>query len=394
MVVLKKVVFFSLEIIVFTVFIFNLATLFPIPYLGSIANHYTVPYVRIWLPLLFILCLISLYVSLSHKKSKWPLVNAIIASLSLMMGIYIILMIQTHVNQLGGGISFLKSYQVEDTSGISVDVKTYSSSELGDVKLNVYYKENNVKNKPVLVYIHGGGWIAGHRSSHSYYWKSFARDNYVVVSLDYDLSNKERHLSDSTEKQLTKGFAWIANNIENYGGSTERLYTTGVSAGGNLALELSYKINSGVYKWADGTRLPKITAVAVSYPVASPKAFYENSDLVKGDIAKYMVVSYLGGRPDQLPHKYAQLTPKNAISPQSPPTLLMAGQRDTLVPQEPTYHLAQVLTKKKIPNKLVIIPFTNHAYDRINGNLGSQAYLNLSKDWFKTYPEKAGGHKQ
>lgn len=83
-----------------------MATLFPIPYLGSIANHYTVPYVRVWLPLLFILCLISLYMLLTHKKSKWHLSNAIIASLSLIMGIYIIIMIQTHVNQLGGRISF------------------------------------------------------------------------------------------------------------------------------------------------------------------------------------------------------------------------------------------------------------------------------------------------
>ncbi|WMB28179.1 prolyl oligopeptidase family serine peptidase [Streptococcus didelphis] len=107
--------------------------------------------------------------------------------------------------------------------------------------------------------------------------------------------------------------------------------------------------------------------------------------MAKGDIAKRMVMAYLGGRPDQLPKAYADLTPKNAISDKTPPTLFLAGQRDTLVPQEATYDLAADLKKRNIPNKLVIFPYTNHAFDRIDGNLGSQAYLNLSKDWFKEY---------
>lgn len=387
--IIKKFAFFLLELIVIVVFIFNLATLFPLPYLGSIANHYTVPYVRVWLPVLCGLFLVSVYLGIKNKKSEWHIFNAAIASLSLAMGAYMIMTIETNLNQLGANVSFLKSYQAEDTSGVKIAVKTYSYSKLGPVKLNVYYQDDKVKDKPVLVYIHGGGWVAGTRYSHDYYWRSFAKDDFVVVSLDYDLSNKNRHLSDVTEEQLIRGFSWVDNNIDKYGGSTDRLYTTGVSAGGNLALELSYKINSGHFRAANGDKLPKIDAVSVSYPVASPKDFYENSDLVKGDLAKLMVLSYLGGRPDQLPKKYADLTPKNAISPQTPPTLLMAGQRDSLVPQEPTYELAEILTKKKIANKLVIFPYTNHAFDRIDGNLGSQAYLHLTKEWFKTYPEKA-----
>ncbi|MGT2887208.1 alpha/beta hydrolase [Streptococcus didelphis] len=383
--VFKKFLFFILECIIVTILVFNLATLFPIPYLGSLANHYTVPYVRVWLPLLFLLFLVSLWISLNYKKSKWHSLNAITAFISLLIGFYIVIDVQTTINHLGAEANFLKSYQLEDISGVEVATETYTRSPHGDVKLNIYHTDDRLKNKPVLVYIHGGGWVAGHRSSHSYYWKSFAKDNYVVVSLDYDLSSRHRHLSSLTEKQLTQAFAWIENNIQDYGGSTDHLFVTGVSAGGNLALELAYKINNGTYEQVDGTKLPKVKAVSVSYPVASPKSFYDNNDLAKGDIAKRMVMAYLGGRPDQLPKAYADLTPKNAISDKTPPTLFLAGQRDTLVPQEATYDLAADLKKRNIPNKLVIFPYTNHAFDRIDGNLGSQAYLNLSKDWFKEY---------
>nr|WP_281503954.1 alpha/beta hydrolase [Streptococcus uberis] len=368
--------------------VFNLATLYPIPYLGSVANHYTVPYVRLWLPLLAVVFLVSLFLALRHQKSHWHLVNAAIALISFLCGAYIVLSIETNLNHLGADVSFLKSYQAEENPGVSVDVKSYAKSPYGDLKLNVYYTKNKVKDKPVLIFIHGGGWVAGHRSSHAYYWQSFAKDDYVVFSLDYDLSNRKRHLSDLTEKQLAEGFAWVKKHAKDYGGSTDRLAVTGISAGGNLALELAYKINNGSYKEVGGRPLPKVSAVAASYPVADPQTFYENDDPIKGDTAKAMVLSYFGGRPDQMPEKYAERTPKNAVSTKTPPTLLIAGQRDTLVPQEATYHLSEVLTKHGISNKLVIIPFTNHAFDRVDGNLGSQAYLHLTKAWFKEQLQK------
>lgn len=379
---IRKFAFILLECAVLVLLVFNLATLFPIPYIGSIANHYTVPYIRLWLPLMLILFVVSLAYSLRHLSSRWHLTNLILASLSLGIGLYIIISIQTSLNQLGADVSFFRSYQTEDTSGVDINVETYDQTSLGHARLNVYQVNDGKKNKPVLIFIHGGGWIAGHRNSHAYYWETFAKSGYVVVSLDYDLSSKHRHLSDVTELQLTKGFAWVQRNIADYGGSTKNLFVTGVSAGGNLALELAYKINNGKFKVADDTKLPKVDGVSVAYPVADPKTFYENSDRVKGDLAKYMVVSYLGGRPDQLPRKYSALTPKNFISPKTPPSLLISGARDSLVPQEATYELAEQLTKKQITNKLVIVPYTNHAYDRVDGNLGSQAYLNLSKDWF------------
>ncbi|GAA5355579.1 hypothetical protein BOVMAS18_07030 [Streptococcus uberis] len=386
--ILKKIAYLLFEGVIVTLLVFNLATLYPIPYLGSVANHYTVPYVRLWLPLLAVVFLVSLFLALRHQKSHWHLVNAAIALISFLCGAYIVLSIETNLNHLGADVSFLKSYQAEENPGVSVDVKSYAKSPYGDLKLNVYYTKNKIKDKPVLIFIHGGGWVAGHRSSHAYYWQSFAKDDYVVFSLDYDLSNRKRHLSDLTEKQLAEGFAWVKKHAKDYGGSTDRLAVTGISAGGNLALELAYKINNGIYKEVGGRPLPKVSAVAASYPVADPQTFYENDDPIKGDTAKAMVLSYFGGRPDQMPEKYAERTPKNAVSTKTPPTLLIAGQRDTLVPQEATYHLSEVLTKHGIPNKLVIIPFTNHAFDRVDGNLGSQAYLHLTKDWFKEQLQK------
>ncbi|WP_236560040.1 alpha/beta hydrolase [Streptococcus halichoeri] len=381
----KKLLFLLLELVILTLFFFNVATLLPIPYLGSIANHYTVPYVRYWLPSLLVLFVISAVISYRHRHSKWHTLNAWVAFASFLIGAFIIIDLQTHINQLGAKTSFLKSYQPETTAGVAVEVATYDHSDLGELKLNVYQVPDGKKNKPVLVYIHGGGWVAGSRHSHGYYWKSFAKDGYVVVSLDYHLSSRKRHLSYLTEQELCRGFAWLQDHISTYGGNPNQLVVTGVSAGGNLALELAYKINSGQFEKSQGVLLPKVKAVSVLYPVASPRTFYLNNDPVKDHISKAMALAYLGGTPDQLPGQYAELTPQNAVSKQTPPTLFLSGQRDTLVPQEATYELATYLSQHDIPNKLVIFPFTNHAFDRIDGNLGSQAYLNLTKDWFSQY---------
>lgn len=164
-------------------------------------------------------------------------------------------------------------------------------------------------------------------------------------------------------------------------------FVTGDSAGGNLALEMSYKINNGTFGVVDGVTLPEIDAVSTLYPVSSPKTFYENDDLVMGGVAKNLVLSYVGQTPAENPESYAELVPVNHISESTPPSLFLSGTRNTLVPQEATYVLADALSKAGIDNKLVKIPNANHGFDLVDGSIGSQAFISLTEQWFNQYKE-------
>jgi acetyl esterase len=87
---------------------------------------------------------------------------------------------------------------------------------------------------PVLIYLHGGGWVLGNLDTHDDYCRSLAsRASAVVVSVDYRLAPEHPFpapLNDSYE-----ALKWAAATAASFGGDASRLAVAGDSAGGNLA---------------------------------------------------------------------------------------------------------------------------------------------------------------
>lgn len=279
----------------------------------------------------------------------------------------------------------------EDLSAVRVETYPYTQSEYGPVYLDAYWTEDGKADKPVLIYIHGGGWIQGSRETHAYYPKVFANHGYVAFTLEYDLSSPERHLAESTELQIAEAFAWVKNHAADFGGDITRLCVAGGSAGGNLALELAYKIDAGIYQTAaDGTELPTVRAASVTFPATSVVAVYNNDDLVLGDIVHNMAYSYTGCSPEENPALYDSLAPGNYITASTPPTNIVLGAGDVIVPTKETYELDAALEQAGIAHQTVTIPYANHGFDAVDGNMGNRAYLDLSLRWFEQYLGKTG----
>lgn len=96
---------------------------------------------------------------------------------------------------------------------------------------------------PVLVWIHGGGAVAGRIADHD--GSAFARDGVIVVTVAYRLGLLGfLYLPEvlSTEnlavRDLTAALGWIARNIAAFGGDPERVTIAGQSNGGRLAATL------------------------------------------------------------------------------------------------------------------------------------------------------------
>lgn len=375
-----------LTILCLVLFVFALATLIPqIPYIGSIANFITIGFNHIWFPICVIIFIIILLISIKTKEYK-HIYNICLILSSVTLLIAFITTGMAYFTLINNGIKTNLFLNKKDISGVNVETNVYTTSEYGDVELNVYYSEDNLKDKPVIIYIHGGGWVSGSKDNGSYYTKYFSKHGYVSISVDYDLSNNDRHLADTTELQIVEAFAWVKNNIANYGGNINRLYVIGDSAGGNLALDISYKINSGIYKESlDGTLLPQISAVSVLYPVSSLETFYNNNDLLVGGMAKNMVSSYTGCSPEENKELFDSLTPANYLSDNTPPTSILLGTNDTLVPPQATYDLSEKLEKEGINNQIIKVPFGNHIFDMVEGGMLSNAFIDITMKWFEQY---------
>ncbi|MBM83763.1 MAG: para-nitrobenzyl esterase [Planctomycetaceae bacterium] len=100
--------------------------------------------------------------------------------------------------------------------------------------LDIYTAEKPAKqNKPVMFWIHGGGWVVGDKSDVALKPKVLTERGFVFVSTNYRL------LPDVTMDELiadvAKSIGWVHRNIAKYGGDPNRIFVGGHSAGAQLA---------------------------------------------------------------------------------------------------------------------------------------------------------------
>ncbi|MFE9132789.1 carboxylesterase/lipase family protein [Streptomyces sp. NPDC007355] len=96
---------------------------------------------------------------------------------------------------------------------------------------------------PVLVWIHGGGYVAGSAASPWYDGAAFNRDGVVLVSLGYRLGIEGfLHLEDAPDNRGVRDWvaalAWVRDNIAAFGGDPAKVTVAGQSAGGGAVQTL------------------------------------------------------------------------------------------------------------------------------------------------------------
>ena len=90
----------------------------------------------------------------------------------------------------------------------------------------------NAKDAPVIVWFHGGGLTGGKRSI-----PQQLLNDYIVVGVGYRFSPNVavKQIIDDAASAV----AWVFDNIEKYGGSSQKIYISGHSAGGYLVSMIS-----------------------------------------------------------------------------------------------------------------------------------------------------------
>jgi len=105
------------------------------------------------------------------------------------------------------------------------------------LNLNVFTPALGAAGLPVLVWIHGGGFIGGGNASPWYAGTSFNRDGVVVVSINYRLGAEGfLRLPDAPANRAVldwiAALEWVQENIAAFGGDPSRVTIAGQSAGG------------------------------------------------------------------------------------------------------------------------------------------------------------------
>src|SRR4051812_27104261 len=113
----------------------------------------------------------------------------------------------------------------------------YTSSKRAEQRLDIYRRRDLQGPRPVVFYIHGGGFHMLSKETHWVMALLFARAGYIVFNISYRLA--PQHPFPAALEDACDAFVWMAENAARHGGDLSRLVIAGESAGANLSAALS-----------------------------------------------------------------------------------------------------------------------------------------------------------
>ena len=234
-----------------------------------------------------------------------------------------------------------------------------------ELKLDITYSKS-AKMRPLVMCIHGGGWMGGHRSSYHSRMRKLAEEGYVAATLEYRFAPKTIWPGQMEDIQAAHQF--LVKNAERFGIDPERIAAWGESAGGHLSLLLGMMPK----EQKESLRLRGV----VNY--FGPTEFRQ-TDRIQG-AGRFMLMALMGGRLDNKKEILAQASPMFHVGRTDPPVLTLHGTKDQLVPIEGSELLHENMMKAQIPGQLFKMEGAGHGMggDRKKGQ-------ELLRNFFEDY---------
>jgi acetyl esterase/lipase len=260
-------------------------------------------------------------------------------------------------------------------NGIQSAVPNTGPAGTLDMHLDVYQVASR-KPTPVVVQVHGGGWIRGDRPSGSGSFGAFFAAGMSVVAVQY--RNAIDAPAPAAIEDVRCAMSWIKKNAKKYNFDPDRVIAWGGSAGGHLALMAGYAPAS--FNPPGCTDQPKVVAVIDMYGASdvAESLTYPGSmgfthqwiglDLpIPPDLAAQGALS--PGRPpaprwpDPAPEVLArarEVSPLTYIHSGLPPTFIINGDQDHTYNPTQSYKLKAALDAAHVPNQEDIVVGGGH----------------------------------
>jgi triacylglycerol lipase len=157
------------------------------------------------------------------------------------------------------------------------------------------YREQNIENAPVFVFVHGGGFIMGDkRSEQGPFYRNVgdyaARQGWIGVVPTYPLAPD--HPWPAGPEALKRVVEWIGANVAEYGGDPERIVLSGQSAG---AVHVASYLAHPAYHAVPGGGVRGAVLMSGLYDTTVGKANDNHRAYYGTDAARYAEANCLPG---------------------------------------------------------------------------------------------------
>ncbi len=218
---------------------------------------------------------------------------------------------------------------------------------------------------PLLVLIHGGGWVSGNRQQLAAHAGNLLGCGFAVASLDYRLA-PENHWPaqrDDVEAAVT----YLRKHAKELNLNADRIAAAGESAGAHLSLWLA----------VHGPETSRVQAVGLISPLV------DLSIPMTPTGESYQIVQKALG--PNYPKGIKEFSPINYISAKTPPVFFLHGDKDPWVPKPHVEQPAAKLRALGVPVEVLYVPTMGHGLDFTHKENSADQAVALRKlgDWAK-----------
>ena len=219
-------------------------------------------------------------------------------------------------------------------------------------RMDIYLPEGrDTATTKLMILVHGGGWIRGDKSEFTPYITALQQrlgNDYAFANINYRLFDNGANKFPAQEDDLRAAVNFLMSKRGQYGFS-KYVVLVGASAGAHLVLLQGYKNTSDI--------IPR--AIISFFGPSDLEHLYKNPSY---PAVPFLLTSMLGGTPESKPEVYRASSPVHFVTSKSPPTLLLHGGEDNLVPVAQSKLLNNKLKQAGVKHDLIIYPNARHGW--------------------------------
>jgi acetyl esterase/lipase len=227
--------------------------------------------------------------------------------------------------------------------------------------LDVYRPRSQATGCPVLVYVHGGGWVTGSKDRQGLpLMLLLAARGWVCVAPNYRLSPKATfpdHLVD-----VKRAVAWVREHGAEHGADPRFLVVSGGSAGGHLAALVALTPNDPEYQpgfeHAD-------TAVTAAVPLYGVYDLLDRRGIRRDRVQRnFLEKRVLKSSPERDREAWEKASPISHVRSDAPPFFVVHGRNDSLLFWEDAHYFVDAL--RAVSGEPVVyaeLPGAQHAFE-------------------------------
>lgn len=307
--------------------------------------------------------------------------------------------VQWNSQVIAHAFNFATSYQqkrLDRFAPANVQVqKNVLYQQQPDLTLDIYQPKyaQQFSTRPTVIWLHGGGWLAGAKDRARGYFQLLAAQGFNVVAVQYQLAPEVVYPTQL--QQIDQALQFLQQHAADYQIDPQQLYLAGDSAGANLASHYAALVTNPDFahqsQLSPSIQPVQLRGLILHCGIYDLNAFMQTAPeqfkLIEWTV-KNLLAAYLQPQQEHQQEFLQRLSPSEYLTSNYPPVFISGGNKDFLTETQAMPFVAQ-LQQHQIPVEAVFYPDSKewliHEYQFMLSKKASQQTFYRSVEFIQHY---------